>query len=216
MFLHRHSFSSYFFAVAVLLLGTFSARAELSVTSPFLPPQTQAITAATAPTPLELRGVTAIGGTTMFSIYDPIKKVGTWVKLNESGNPFAVRDYDPDKDAVTIDYQGRTLNVTMRSPKIAVAAAPLVPNPSPLTVPIVPSGLPIRTATNVLPVPNPTPTAEAAKLADWTNEIQKRRDARNQVGGTVSPPAPISIPAQVRPLPGPQNSVGPQPIRSAP
>ena len=35
------------------------------------------------------------------------------------GNGFTVKKYDANTDTVTVDYQGRTLKLAMRTPKIA-------------------------------------------------------------------------------------------------
>jgi hypothetical protein len=204
-------------SVAGLLALVVEARAELSPTSPFLPPQGQASAAPTAPPPLELRGVTTVENVTLFSIFDPsAKKTGGWVKLNEQGQGFTVKNYDPGSDTVTVDYQGRSLKLAMRTPKIA-SSGPAMAVP-PVAAPLVMQA-PVATALLPRPaVPNPAPTSDAARMAEWTAEIQKRRDMRNQGPGTVPTPQPQAIsqpavPAQARPA-APTNQPGSSPMRS--
>lgn len=193
--------TSCFAALAALFAGFLvSSRAELSPTSPFLPPQSQMAAAPTTPPPLELRGVTTIENVTMFSLFDPTaKKTGGWLKLNEPGPGFTVKSYDAGSDTVTVDYQGRSLKLPMRTPKIAssgpAVAVPPASVPLVMQPPIAPSGGPRPI------VPNPAPATEAARMAEWTAEIQKRRDLRNQTAGQPTPPAtsPQAAPA---PTPG--------------
>lgn len=180
------------------------ALAELASTSPFLPPAGQAVAAPSTPSALELRGVSTIGNATMFSIFDPAKKSGTWVKLNEPGYDFAVKKYDAENDTVTVEYQGRTLNLVMRTPKIASSGSAVAPPPGAVPSPIV----------NVAPnpaarpaVPNPTPPNEAARMAEWSAEIQRRRDMRNQAAATQNTgpqPLPMPQPTQMTPQAQPQ------------
>src|SRR4051812_3958866 len=88
-------------SIAGVLAGIATAgRAELSTTSPFLPPQSQVVAPPAPPPPFELRGIDTFGGVTMFSIVDASspKKSAAWVKLNESGPGYSVKKYDPEKD----------------------------------------------------------------------------------------------------------------------
>lgn len=178
-------------AGGMLACGGGLLRADLVATSPFVTPG-GAAGVPSQPTALELRGVMADGPNLKFSIFDPVKKSGTWVGLNEPGYDFAVKTYDAGNDTVTVLYQGRSLTVALRAAKIAssgVATAPVVPPPvngngpgaSPLT----------NVTRNV--VANPTPATEAARLADWQAEIQRRRELRAQqaqiVPGTPGPEA---------------------------
>jgi hypothetical protein len=184
MFSRRYSPSSIFAVAALLGLGA-QARAELAATSPFLPPQGQVINAPVAGAPLEFRGVTTSGGMTKFSIFDPAKKSGNWVGMNESGFDFAVKKYEPDSDTVIVDYQGRSLTLAMKTPKVASLGSAVAPMtvPTPM-IAAMPSPVPGAPGTQNLVtrnvVANPTPATEAARLADWQAEIQRRRDMRAQ------------------------------------
>jgi prepilin-type N-terminal cleavage/methylation domain-containing protein len=115
-----------------LLAGALAALApgadvqNLLQTSPFAP---VAVTNAPgqAAASLEFRGVFADQGEYFFSLYDTATRRGAWVALNEPGNPFTVRAYDPANETVTAEYQGRTLQLTLKTAKILVSAASPVP-----------------------------------------------------------------------------------------
>ena len=202
-----------FVAVAGVLAGAISpifTRAELSSTSPFLPPQGQAVVAPTAPPPLELRGINVIDNVTMFSIFDATaKKPAGWLKLNEAGpGGFTIKSFDASSDTVTVDYQGGTLKLVMRTPKIA-ASGPVVPA-APLPIPLA-LQTPLATAprpavSNVAPA---TTAADAARLKEWTDEIERRRNVRN------APPGTTTTPATTPPSPGTNFSSGPVPLAPA-
>lgn len=201
-----------FASLAGLLAGAaVQGRAELTPTSPFLPPQSQTAAAPTAPPPLELRGVTTIDNVTMFSLFDPsAKKTGGWLKLNEQGPGFTIKSYDAASDTVTVDYQGRALKLVMRTPKIA-SSGPAVAVP-PAAVPLVmqPPAAPGLAPRPV--VPNPAPATEAARMAEWTAEIQKRRDMRNQAPAQ-SPTPPQTSPQSAVPASQSASRPGPPPGR---
>ena len=186
-------------AVLALLGGAVRASAELAASSPFLPPQGQ-MAAPTSAAPLEFRGISTEGENTRFSIFDPTKKSGTWVALNDSSNEFTVKKYDADSDTVTVDYQGRSLTLAMRTPKVASLGNAMAPPPAPMPIP---GPMQVNPVTrNVLAVP--TPASEAARLADWQAEIQRRRDVRAQQT-TATPAAPaVAQPAPAVPPPRPQ------------
>jgi len=114
---------------------------------------------------LELRGVFVDGGETFFSIFEPAKRTALWVGLNEPGNPFTVQGYASAKETVTVEYQGRTLSLTL---KLATIQASEAPSP-------------------IVPVVTPEPAAGAAAPADVaernariTEEIRRRRALRLQ------------------------------------
>jgi hypothetical protein len=197
----RHPLRSVVFA-CLALAAAGAADAQLAANSPFLPAPTQGPVGPAENTPLELRGMTAGPDGTLFSIFDPVKKTGVWVRLNEGGYDFLVRKYNPDNDTVTIDYQGRTMTVAMRTPKVASSGIVAMAAPPAMNAPSGPPAPPNPVTRNV--VVNPTPATEAARLADWTAEIQRRRNLREQsaaqpgaapVTGAAPPPA-AEMPAQ--------------------
>jgi hypothetical protein len=105
--------------------GAFAAAAALDIASPFLPPSAASTgNGVTAGGPIELHGYMVTPEGQKFSIYDTAKKSATWVKINETGYPFVVRTYKvvSSVDQVTVDYQGNTLTLALKQPKIASAA----------------------------------------------------------------------------------------------
>ncbi|HEX2854582.1 MAG TPA: hypothetical protein VHO24_15230 [Opitutaceae bacterium] len=206
-----------FVAAAVALSAAIApARAELASSSPFLPPGGQQVVAPTNSAPLELRGVMATGNTTMFSIFDPSKKSGTWVGLNESGYDFSVKKYDADNDTVTVEHQGRTHVLAMRTPKIASLGNAVAPPPATAPAVLAPPNPVTRNVTAT-----PTPATEAARLADWQAEIQRRRDMRAQAATTPGGAAPVQVAPPVQPQAQPaqpqqQNQQGNQRQRGGP
>lgn len=189
-----------------LLLGlalapTGRAADALGAPSPFLPPA--AATDAAAPTqdaPLELRGIMSSGGTTMFSLYDPTHHSSAWVRQNDTGREFVVRNYDDARDVVTVEYQGRTLTLALKTAK--VASAPVMPFPQPVMGPPAPAGVTPPQPIGGPVVLNPTPADEQRRLEAIAAEVNRRRMIRQQAlqaqrqnagqnqPGTPPPPQP--------------------------
>jgi hypothetical protein len=107
----------------------------------------------------------------MFSIYDPTRHSSTWTGLNDTSHEFIVRSYDAERDAVTVDFQGRSLNLALKTAK--VASAPVIaPQPTP------PAGSPQPVGGPV--VLNPTPADEQRRLEAIAAEVNRRRMIRQQ------------------------------------
>jgi hypothetical protein len=153
------------------------ARAELAQSSPFLPANAAAAGAAAGPSgPVELRGVMSTPDGAAFCIYDTAKKKDAWVGLNESGHDFVVKSADPSSDTVTVDYQGRSMKLTLRAAKVtsagSAAAATGVPPVNPaMAVPNV--------------VLNPTPADEQRRLDAVAQEVRRRRMERERASQDV-------------------------------
>lgn len=113
------------------------------------------------------------GDVTMFSIYDSSRRMSYWTRLNDPGHEFVVRSYDPGRDTVTVDFQGRTLTLALKTAK--VAAAP-VNQPQPMPMPQ-PQGAPPIGGPVVL---NPTPADEQRRLEAIAAEVNRRRMVRQQ------------------------------------
>lgn len=119
----------------------------------------------------------AVGDSYMFSIYDSTHKSSSWARLNENGHGFVVRSHDATRDSVTVDYQGRTLTLALRTAKVASApvnipqpaAAPTAPAPAQGPQPI---GGPV--------VLNPSPADEQRRLEAIAAEVNRRRMIRQQ------------------------------------
>lgn len=113
----------------------------------------------------------AVGDSYMFSIYDSTNKSSVWSRLNETGHPFVVKGHEESRDSVTVEYQGRTLTLALRTAK--VAAAPLhQPQPQPAPNAPQPIGGPV--------VLNPSPADEQRRLEAIAAEVNRRRMIRQQ------------------------------------
>lgn len=166
------------------LAGGLAARAEptLAPSSPFLPPDASAAAGSAENTPLELRGILRDGDGYRYSIFDPAKKSGQWVRLNEPGHDFTVRTHDVARDTVTLDYQGRVLTLPLHTAKVmgltvAETSAGVGPRPTP-------------GATGVGPVPKPPSPEEAARYNRAIEEINRRRALREKGPGAMPMPPP--------------------------
>lgn len=170
-----------FWIVALLTLGGGLAQGvcaqEISTTSPFLPRNGTGIGAATANSPIELRGIMEIPGGTLFGLFDPVQKKGGWVKLNETGRDFLVRNYDAANDGVTVEYQGRVHNLLLSRSKIeALPAMAMVGPPRPMAGP---------------QQVNAAPSADDAKRIEAVAaEVARRRQARQAAQQQQQQPQP--------------------------
>lgn len=186
----RHLITALLLLSAGLALPAHAA-STLAGQSPFLPPATATDTA--APTPdatLELRGIMAVGDSYKFSIYDSTKRMSAWLGLEEAGREFVVRSYDETRDTVTVDHQGRTLTLALKTAK--VASAPAMAQPAANFVPPPPAPQPIGGPV----VLNPTPADEQRRLEAIAAEVNRRRMIRQQAlqasraAAQGNPPAP--------------------------
>lgn len=124
------------FACAIVagLVATEAAYAQngISMNSPFLPPSGSGpVAPVTENSPLELRGIMDSANGYIFGLFDPVKRKAAWVKLNEDGQDFTVRAHDVANNSVTVEYQGRTMTLAMKVPKIETVAhleVPPMPN----------------------------------------------------------------------------------------
>ncbi|MFA5263459.1 MAG: hypothetical protein WC378_06500 [Opitutaceae bacterium] len=87
--------------------------------------------------PIELRGIMTSDGSTLFNIYDAMLRRSAWTRMDETENEFVVRSYDPARDLVSVDFQGRTFTLALRSAKGAASPQPIegsvVLNPTPIS-----------------------------------------------------------------------------------
>lgn len=196
------------FAVA-LALGGAAARmpAQIAAKSPFMAPQAAANNAPTAGAPLEFRALIETAEGVQFRLYDPAKKTGTWVKLNERNSELEVlaKQHDEGHKTLTIEHQGRTLTLAMREAKVVSsgsAAQAMMPPPPPMP------------ATNVSPavtqavVLNPTPADEQRRLEAVAAEVARRRALREQATQQIGQGAPQ--PMQQMQQPQPMQQMQPQ------
>jgi hypothetical protein len=163
--------------LALALVAPLRADVSLAATSPFLPPDGTAVPAGEN-TPLELRGIMVDGSGYRFSVYDPTRHTGQWVRLNEGGRDFTVKAHNVAGDSITLEYQGRVMTLPLRSAKVVgVAIADPMAGPRPNAV-VVGGG----------PVPQPPTAEEAARYKRAVEEINRRRAAREK--GQVPMPMP--------------------------
>jgi len=177
--------------LGLLLLVTTPARAgdALMDSSPFLP-ASAAPAAATTEGPIEFHGILATADGERFSIYSPSTKSATWVGLNEKGKPFVVRSHQTvnSNDQITVDYQGRSMVLALKAPKIASQAIPAAPAPG-----LGPNGgMQMVNAPAVQAAPAALPAG--ASLDEWAAEVQRRRALRQQAPATPAPASPPVAP----------------------
>jgi hypothetical protein len=173
---------------AVFLLGSVVARAQLAASSPFLPATASGATAVSEGAPIELRGIMETGSGRSFCIFDPAKKVSTWVLLNEKDHDFVVKAYDPANETVTVNHGGRVLTLAMRAVKVASSGQ--AESPAPLPTPSMPA---VSTPVTQSVVVNPTPADEARRLEAVSAEVRRRRALREQASilAAASNAAPV-------------------------
>ncbi len=134
--------------------------------------------------PLEFRGTFVASGERFFSILDTATRRAEWVGLNEAGQLFTVKRYDAANEAISVEFQGRSLELKLHSARVAslpVSAPPPVVNNA-------------QSAGRPAAVGAPTGT-EAQRLAQVAEEIRRRRALRQQAsqpGQLQNPPAPPS------------------------
>jgi hypothetical protein len=175
----------------LVLAGPFSASAQggLTTESPFLPAGAPA-GAATENAGLEFRGVMGTNQGPVFLIVDPTgpTKKSAWVKLNENGHDFSVKNYDTQSDTVSVDYRGRLLSLSLAKSKVGSSGVPMPPSAGTGPGGQPPSG-PISPV-----VLNPTAADETRRLEAVTQEVLRRRQLRQQAaaapGGPPVPPSP--------------------------
>ena len=165
--------------------------AQIAAKSPFMAPQAAANNAPTAGAPLEFRALIETAEGMQFRLYDPAKKTGTWVKLNERNPDLEVlaKQHDEGHKTLTIEHQGRTLTLAMREAKVVSsgsAAQAMMPPPPPMPMP----------TSNVAPavtqavVLNPTPADEQRRLEAVAAEVARRRALREQATQQIGQSAP--------------------------
>src|SRR4051812_24956229 len=187
---------------AVLGIAAFAAdqaAAQLAAKSPFLPPQGAAGNTPTAGAPLEYRGYIETAEGIQYRIFDPAKKTGTWLKLNERNPEFEVvaKQHDTSHQTLTIEHQGRTLTLEERKPKVVSSgnAAQALPPPPP----VAPAANVPQAVTQAV-VLNPTPADEQRRLEAVASEVARRRalreQATQQINQGVAPQVTVPVQAQ--------------------
>jgi len=132
---------------------------------------------------LEFRGYYVDNGITYFSIYNPSSKSSVWVAQGEtSTSPFAVsvKNFDSEKNAVTLESNGQSMNLSLHESvivKMELPATPATPQANnngaapAATTAVVGSG-----------TAGQAPTAEQAQ--SFKDSMRQRwQDRQNQNGG---------------------------------
>jgi hypothetical protein len=163
------SFRSWTVLAALVSIGcAASVRADLAPASPFLPSNAAAAGPQAGPSgPIELRGVMETSDGVAYCIYDTAKKRTLWVGLNESGHDFTVRSADAASDSIRVDYQGRSLKLTLRAAKVASSGP-------------VQGAAPAQVAPLSPVVLNPTPADEQRRLDAVSQEVRRRKMERER------------------------------------
>jgi len=166
-----------------------AARAGVSTESPFAP--RGLLGGAASNSPIELRGITSDDQGMRFAIYDPAKKDGAWVRVDEKGQPYVVRSYDAANNRITVDYQGRTQTIALAEPKFGPSKTTpmmMIPGMAPQMQPQ--SNNPDKAERKMMqhnmqqqqPQAQASP-AENARLDAIRAEIARRRSQRDSGGG---------------------------------
>ncbi len=196
-------------AVFAVFGCTVAGQAQIAAKSPFMAPQAAANNAPTAGAPLEFRALIETAEGVQFRLYDPAKKSGTWVKLNERNPELDVlaKQLDDGGKTLTVEHQGRTLTLAMREAKVVSSGSAAQAMPPP------PQGVPMPApAPNVAPavtqavVLNPTPADEQRRLEAVAAEVARRRALREQATQQIGQGAP-------QPMQQPQMQQQPMPVQ---
>lgn len=211
--LHPSSRYLVFASFAVLTAGRVMA--DPASVNPFLPPAAAASAAPTAGATIEFRGFAEDNEGLRFRIYDPARKTGVWVKLNQRDATMDVLakqfNNNPDSETLVVEYQGRTLTLAQRTSKIVssgsaaqgITMAP--PNP----------GVNVPPAVTQAVVVNPTPADEQRRLEAVASEVARRRALREQAAQNMTQGAAPAQP-QVQPQIQPQQQMQPVPQQGQP
>lgn len=187
-------------AAGLVLAAACAGRGEVTSKSPFLPQAGAAGPAApTAGAPLEFRGYLATAEGVQYRVYDPARKMGAWVRLNERNPDLDVvaKQHDEGRNTLTIEHQGRTLTLAEREAKVVSGGQAQMAPPPPQPV----SPVNVAPAVTQAVVLNPTPADEQRRLEAVAAEVARRRALREQATQQINQGTPpqIAIPQPVVP-----------------
>ena len=74
------------------------------------------------PPQLELRGVLVEGREIWFNLYNGETKESAWVQKGEKMTAYVVKDYDGAKEALTLEFQQRSISVALKQSKMQLLA----------------------------------------------------------------------------------------------
>lgn len=203
--------SSHCFLLAGIAFAAVSPGwGQIAPKSPFMPPQSASTTGPTPGAPLEYRGYIESSEGRLFRIYDPSKKTSTWVKVDERNADFGVtaKQYDEGQQTLTIEFQGKTITLAERQPKVVSSGAA----PAAIPPPIAPVPTNVSPAVTQAVVLNPTPADEQRRLDAVAAEVARRRALREQASQQVGQGTPqVALPQGTQPPVQPQRTVQPPP-----
>lgn len=179
--LHRTS-SPVLVAAVAFLLGVVPARAvpeSLLRNSPFLPSGNAAPVTVAQNGRLELRGIVTLEGKPRFTVFDTSTNRAVWLAVGESDGGLRVAAYDASAEAVTVEFEGQSVRLTMKEAQIVSVAVSL-----PTT-----GGGPAQPGAAV----NPAPPANEQEIQERRNKIieeLRRRRAMRQANQQPNSPPP--------------------------
>lgn len=164
----------------LMFVGAGSAWAQLTASSPFVPPQVAGAVGPVQPVPLEFAGYLSSADGLQFVVRDPTKKISSFLRLNESDPNLGVvvKKHDMSENTLVVEYQGKPLTLEVRKAKIVSSGRP--PMAMPVPPPVVNNYSGMTSAVTQSVVANPTPADEQKRLEAVTAEVERRRQAREQ------------------------------------
>ena len=181
----RSTLLSGFALVGFALGGAVSGRGQLVAASPFQAPPGSGANQPTPGAPLEYRGYIETPEGTQYRVYDPARKAGAWVKLNQKNLDLDVvaKKFDDDRNTLTIEHQGKTLTLAERESRVVSSGAAVQAMPQP----VAPAPPPMPAAVTQSVVVNPTPADEQRRLEAVAAEVARRRALREQATQQINP-----------------------------
>lgn len=130
---------------------------------------------------LELRGLVVEDGVRWFTFLDIGSKKWTTVREGDGGAPFVVRNYDRERDAVTLELQGKLVSIALKlpvnsskdsGPSVGTALAAYQSATPPGTVRLAVASLPSK--------------SESRRLELVAEEVRQRRERRSKQTGQAA------------------------------
>jgi hypothetical protein len=160
-----------------LLPITALAQPSLLERSPFLPPDFQRPGTAPVEAPpspldrLELRGITTVGGSPVFSIFDPGSSRGYWVGVNENFAGVTVSEFNDRDESLTVRSGPHVRTLRLKEARIVAMDTP-PPPPQPAVMPPIQGGPPQE---------NLSDEEVRERMQRVAEEIRRRRAMRRAV-----------------------------------
>jgi hypothetical protein len=154
----------YVFLSILVLSPVALAQTSPENVSPFLPSGSNAAKAGQVDLDsLQLRGLLTTSKGTRYCIYDPSTKRSVWLSVKEANDNFTIDSADATTGIVTIVQQGRRMSLALVDSKVSSTSTSVGASPALTRV-----------------VLNPTPQDEQRRLQAITEEINRRRQLREQ------------------------------------